>query len=410
MIRREIQSQYFLGRQPIFTQKLDLFAYELLFRNNTYNYAAINGSNGDTATSHVIYNTFLELGSDRVLHDKKGFINLTREFIVGDILLPFSPKQVVLEVLENIDIDDSVMTGIKRLADSGYTIALDDFIYQPKLEPFLQYASIVKIDILCFTAKELEEHVRLLRQRPLRLLAEKVETREQFLHCQQLGFDYFQGYFFCEPIIITDKRLPTNKLTAIDILKKLQHNSTTIEDIEQSLKRDLSLSYKLLRYLNSASFALPQKIDCLKQAVIFLGLDTIRAWSTIILLSNINNNVTDELLTTGLVRAKMSEIMSPQFSCNSQTAFMLGLFSIADAMFNQSMSTLLNALPISDALKSALESGEGSLGQLLSFIKKVETGLVFSPPQFINAEQVNQAFFSATDWAYQTRKEIRAVA
>ncbi|HAQ50142.1 MAG TPA: hypothetical protein DCR13_01190 [Gammaproteobacteria bacterium] len=261
---KEIKQHHFLGRQPIFNQQLDLFAYELLFRNSTYNYAAIDEPSGSMATSNVIYNTFLEVGSDKVLNNRVGFINLTREFITGDIAIPFPPHQIVLEILESIEVDEEATIGVKKLAEKGYTIALDDFIYQPKLEPFLQYASIVKIDILCFTPEELKSHVQLLKQRPLKLLAEKVETRKQLKLCQQLGFDYFQGYFFCEPIIITDKRLPTNKLTAIDILKKLQHSSTTIEDIEQSLKRDLSLSYKLLRYLNSASFALPQKIDTLK--------------------------------------------------------------------------------------------------------------------------------------------------
>ena len=191
-------------------------------------------------------------------------------------------------------------------------------------------ANIIKIDLLTLSEQELIEHVDILKQFDVKLLAEKVETDAQYQQCKQLGFDLYQGYFFCKPTIIDDKPVPDNKAAALQIISELQRPNISITEVENLVKQDISLSYKLLRCLNSAAFALPKHVNSLKQAVIYLGLDAIRSWATIIVFSNVESPVSGALLNTALIRAKMAEILAEPF----ETAFILGLFSSVDAFFN----------------------------------------------------------------------------
>jgi len=406
MSSKAIDNTLFLARQPIFDNHLNLFAYELLFRSNQNNQSGIEEIDGDKATSQVITTTFLEFGTERVLSGKLGFINLTRAYITGEIPLPFDQRHVVLEMLEDIEIDDEVIAGIQNLSEQGFTIALDDFIYHPDTLPLIDCADIIKIDLLALTDDELAEHVTILKKHNVKLLAEKVESQEQYQRCKQLGFDYYQGYFFCKPTILDDQPLPDNKLTSMRILNDIQRNDIVVEEIETLLKQDPTLSYKLLRYLNSAAFALPKKVESLKQAVLYLGLDTIKSWATIIVFSNVSNKTSDGLLTTALVRAKMSESIASKFDCDPETAFMLGLFSTADALFNKTMPSLLQSMPITESIKQALQSGEGNLGRLLNFIRVHERGSLTVMPQSLDIGQINHAFINATNWAYNTSQGL----
>jgi c-di-GMP phosphodiesterase len=185
-----LANSIFLARQPIFDNNLALFAYELLFRSNQTNQSGVDDINDDSATSQVINHTFLEFGIERVLGDKLGFINLTRAFLTGEILFPFGHKNIVLEVLEDIDIDDEIVQSVTDFSEHGFTIALDDFIYHEDLKPFVDVAGIIKIDLLALTDEELAENVNILKGFGVKLLAEKVETEAQFQWCKELGFDY----------------------------------------------------------------------------------------------------------------------------------------------------------------------------------------------------------------------------
>jgi EAL and modified HD-GYP domain-containing signal transduction protein len=403
----KLASSIFLARQPIFDNDLTLFAYELLFRNNQTNQSGVDEFNGDAATSQVINHTFLEFGIERVLGNKLGFINLTRAFLTGEIRLPFEHHNVVLEILEDIVVDDQIINTVKAFSDQGFTIALDDFIYHEDFKPLVDIADIIKIDLLALSDSELAEHVSILKQFNVKLLAEKVETQAQFQRCKELGFDYYQGYFFCKPTIIDDKPLPENKVAILRILSELQRPNISISEVESLVKQDISLSFKLLRCLNSAAFALPKRIDSLKEAVIYLGLNTIKSWATIIAFSNVNSSTSNQLLTTALVRAKMSELLAPSFKCDDQTAFMLGLFSVIDALFNKQMSELLQPLAISDTMKQALQNSEGPLGKLLMFVRTHERGSLTVMPASLSISEVNQAFITATDWARHTMETIK---
>ena len=396
----------FLARQPIFDNNLNLFAYELLFRGNEINQSGVDALNGDIATSKVINHTFLEFGIERVLGGKLGFINLTRAFLTGEIPLPFDNNHVVLEVLEDIVIDEEIIEAVKNFSKQGYTIALDDFIYNEDLKPLVDVADIIKIDLLALTDEELAEHVQILKQFDVKLLAEKVESQEQLQRCKMLGFDFYQGYFFCKPTIIDDQPLANNKIATLRVLTELQRSDASIDDIENIIKLDLSLSFKLLRCLNSAAVASPKKVESLKQAVIYLGLKAIKSWVTIITFSNTNSRMSPELLVTALVRAKMAESLASVFKCNSETAFLLGLFSIADAMFNKPMSGLLEELPVSKPIKLALKEGEGELGKLLMFIRTHERGSLTVMPSSLNIPDINKAYIAATEWANHTLRVV----
>lgn len=401
-----LENNIFLARQPILDRHLNLYAYELLFRQGSdVNQSDVGMINGDLATSHVINNTFLEFGIERVLGDKRGFINLTHAFLTGRIPLPFDKEAVVLEILEDITVDDEVIAAVQNLSDQGYTIALDDFIYHDDLKPLIDIADIIKIDLLALTDQELIEHVQLLKTYNVKLLAEKVETSAQYQHCMDLGFDYFQGYFFCKPTVIDDKPLPENKIASLKILSELQREDISTDEVESLIKQDLTLSFKLLRCINSAAFALPKRVESLRQAVLFLGTNTIKSWAAIIALANVESPSSQQVLYLALVRAKMAEKLASDFNCNNETAFMLGLFSLANVMFNKPLGTILQQLPLSEPIKIALQEGDGELGKLLMFIRTHERGSLTVMPASLSIAQINEAYLNATDWA-QTSIEL----
>ncbi len=405
MTEDELSSSILMARQPIFDNDLNVYAYELLFRENLQNKSGVTEDNGDLATTKVISHTFLEFGIERVIGQHYGFINLTRSFLVGDIPLPFDNHQVVLEILEDIVIDQEIITAVKDLAKQGYIIALDDFIFKEEFRPLLDVASIIKIDLLALSDQELVEHVDLLKAYDVKLLAEKVETHQQFEQCRALGFDYYQGYFFCQPTIIDDKPLPDNKLAVMRVLAGLQQSDITIENLEHLVSQDTSLSYKLLRLLNSAAVALPKQVTSLHQGLIFLGLKKIRAWATIIAFAGVKST-NNELMSTTLIRAKMAEQLAPIFDCDPDSAFMVGLFSSLDIMMTKPMASLLESLPLDPAIKEALINHDGALGKLLLFvISYQQNNLAILPPN-VSIGILNNAFTTATEWTIATEAAL----
>ena len=214
-------SEIFIGRQPIYDRKLNVYGYELLFRAAHTNRADI--TDGDKATSDVIVNAFMEIGLDNIVNKRLAFINLTRSFFVDNRCISLPKDRVVLELLEDIEADEEVLQGVKRLSEQGYTIALDDFIYHEALRPLVQLAHIIKIDIMALSNEEIRDHVKQLRQHSLSLLAEKVDTREDFDFCMDPASDYFQGYFFPQPMAIRGQRLPNNRLAFLHLFPLL-HN------------------------------------------------------------------------------------------------------------------------------------------------------------------------------------------
>ncbi|PCJ32613.1 MAG: histidine kinase [Gammaproteobacteria bacterium] len=394
----ELSDSIIIARQAIFDSELKVYAYELLFRGLNPTESGVDEFNGDFATTQVINNTFMGFGIEHVLGDKLGFINLTRSFLTGKIPLPFESGQLVLEILEDIEVDEEVVEGAQRLVEQGFTIALDDFIYSEEQKPLIKLASIIKIDILALTEEELVEHVRHLKKEKVLLLAEKVETEEQFRLCQRLGFHYYQGYFFCRPDLISGKALPENKLSALQILNSLQDPDITIADLELLVRQDVGLTFKLLRFLNSSAVGLPKKVESIHQGLVFLGLQTIKSWVTVLAFSDIKPKVS-ELSTAALLRAKMCTELAEYLDCDSEGAFILGLFSLLDAILEKPMAEIIDTLPIENEIKEALLlQGDGPHRELLNLVIAHEQGKLHSLPAKLELKTLNKAFLASTEW------------
>jgi len=366
-------SEIYIGRQPIYDRKLGVYAYELLFRAASDNSAKF--TDGDQATSDVIVNTFLEIGLDNIVGDRLAFINLTRAFFVGEHTISLPKDRVVLELLEDIEADEEVVNSVKRLSEQGYSIALDDFIYHESLQPLVQLADIVKIDIMAMSRDEIREHVEALRQHPLRLVAEKVETQEEHDYCMELGFDYFQGYFLAQPKVIQGRRLPNNRLAILKLLSRLQDPEITSKQLEELIAQDVAFSYRILRYVNSAAYAPPRKIESIHQAVVRLGLQTIRSWTALLAMSQVDDKPT-ELVVTAMIRGKMAEQMARALDAEQPDSFFtVGLFSALDALMDNSMEEILTQLPLADHIAQALlHKGGGLHGEVLNCVLAYERG------------------------------------
>lgn len=356
----------FIGRQAIYDKELKVSAYELLSRSNAeHNEAFVGEHNANHATTIVMLNALTEIGLEQLVGTHPAFINLTYDFLIGECKIPDLRSQLVLEILEDVEVTDELVKAVKRLSDSGYMIALDDFIYHDKMLPLVEIADIIKIDILQLDEQGIRDHVKKLRQYEVRLLAEKVETQEEYDLCKELGFDYFQGYFFCKPKVVESQRAPANRITIINLLAKLQDPEVHIEALEELISQDLALSYRLLKYINSAAFALQREIDSIHHAIVMLGLNTIRSLANLMLMSNIDDKPHD-LLVIAIIRARMCEQLGSTIDKRKKDVFFTaGLFSVIDALMDSTMEDIVNQLPLSSVLRDALLKHEGIVGEAL---------------------------------------------
>ncbi|MDH5691802.1 MAG: HDOD domain-containing protein [Gammaproteobacteria bacterium] len=369
-----LKQSVFVGRQPIYTSGLDVFGYELLYRNGDVAQSGVT-TDGDHATTQVIVNTFMEIGFDQLVGKGCAFINLTRSFIDGSMPLPFPKDRVVLEVLEDIPPEPKVIGALKKLKDDGYTIALDDFIYSPAHQPFVDLADVIKIDIKALTPSQLVAHVRKLGVGKRKLLAEKIESMDDFKFCKQLDFDYYQGYFLSKPTVVEGNRLPSSKLSIMHLLARLQSPDVPMNQLESLVKRDASLTYKLLRYVNSPSLALGKKVSSVQQALIHLGINVLKRWVMLIVMSGVSDK-SDELTRVSMIRARMCELLAKQMrKPETDEYFIAGLFSTLDAMLDLPMSEVLESLPLSERVNDALLNKTGSLGEVLSCTLAYERGI-----------------------------------
>ena len=355
--------QAFVGRQPVFDRQGDIHAYELLFRQGPANFADV--CDGTQASASVLHVTLMEIGLEAIVGTKISFINFNRDLLLSDIPDILPANKVVLEILEDVEIDQQLIDCVRKLKDKGFTIALDDFQYHPKWLPLLELANIIKIDVLELSPEQVHEHLELLRPYPVKLLAEKVETQADYERLYRDGFDYFQGYFFARPAVVSGKQLASNELALLQLISKLQNPHSEILDIEQLVEQDVSLSYKLLRFINSAAFGLPEKINSLHRAIIFFGLSHLRNWASLIAMAS-NKKHSSELLRTAAVRAKFCESLSQvDHSSMAGSYFMVGLFSVLDALLDQPMSNIVEHLPLEDDIKAALINQQGDVGAAL---------------------------------------------
>jgi EAL and modified HD-GYP domain-containing signal transduction protein len=362
----------FVGRQPIFDRGLRTVGYELLFRMAAHDHAVSGGADGATYTAQVVLNTFVELGLENVVGDRLAFVNATRGFLCDALALQLPPSRVVIEVLEDVTPEEDVLAAVTRLREAGYRIALDDFVYRPGLAALVALAHVIKIDLSRLSPEGLADHVRLLRRPGIQLLAERVETRDQFEHCRNVGFDYFQGFFLARPTVLQGQRRTSNEITALRLLALLEDPQATLDGVEAAISLDPTLSYRLLRVINSAAFALHHRVDSLRQALVLLGLRRVQGWVSLMVLAGLSRKP-PALLETALTRARMCEQLGGRLEpARGPSYFTVGLFSVLDAMLDTPLAELVDQLPLSPEVVAALLHGTGPMGHVLGAVLAYE--------------------------------------
>lgn len=365
---------FYVARQPIFDRNQSVFGYELLYRSGSGN--AFNGIDGDQASSEVITNSFLLIGLDTLTRGHKAFINFTRNLLEKEVATLLPKESIVVEILEDVEPDDKLLASCMKLKQMGYQIALDDFVYSPRFKPLLQIADIVKVDFLNTTGKDRYRVIEQVDEPHIKFLAEKVETREDFDLAMEMGYSYFQGYFFEKPVIVKGKDIPTLKHIYIQLMQEVNKKDIDIQQIESLIKTDVSLSYKLLKFINSASFGLRNEIHSIKQAITLLGPREIVKWLLLVAMKDIAGDKPDELIITAITRAQFCESISSPLKMKSQSSdlFLMGLLSLMHVFLEQPIEEILNELPISNDIKGALLGEENNFRGIYDLILSYEKG------------------------------------
>jgi EAL and modified HD-GYP domain-containing signal transduction protein len=391
-----------IGRQPLYDWAGHVVGYELLFRGAADEVEASRRS--AYATSQVIVNAFTEFGLEQLVGGRKCFINLTREFLVGDLPLPFDPDHAILEILETVEIDDAVLAGTARLVQQGYEIALDDFVFGLGHERLLGLASYVKLDLLIREPDELAEVVAQCRRYPgIQLVAERVETEEHILLAQRLGFDLLQGYAVGRPQVLTAVALSPSRLRRLELLGAVTAEDADIAKVSAIVQSDPALSYRVLRATNSAASGLPRKVASVRDAVVLLGSAKIRQWAALMLVSDVAESATEDQLSTTMARARLCQTVAERLGLQGEAAFTVGLLAGVAELISEPIAELVNRLPLTVEVADALVDGHGRLGQVLSIVRAYEIAdehaLAAAP---VSSADLAKAYLSAVGWSMRT--------
>jgi EAL and modified HD-GYP domain-containing signal transduction protein len=372
-----VNEKFFLGRQPILDRNQEIVGYELLFRAADMDHAEFESYSH--AVTSVISSVLASFGMHEVLGGKFGFINVHLGLLFSEMLELLPIGQTVLELLEMIQLDDQVVERCRELKKMGFMLALDDHEFDHSNKNIYSVVDIIKIDILLTEIDALPVIVKQLRKYPVKILAEKVETFEQFQICYDLGFDMFQGYFFERPVVLNRKKIDVSGLAMLQLLQQLT-TDVGVDQIEQTFKENPSLSYNLLRLVNSVAMGTREKIKTLRQALVMLGLNQLRRWIQLSLFAGHDSrNINHPLLEMAAVRGRLMEIMAMQMAdgCavgdeQADAAFMVGILSLLDVLFETTMEDIVSNLNLDDNASSALLRREGPLGKMLTLTEKLE--------------------------------------
>ena len=367
-------SDTFLGIQPIFDRERHIVAYELLFRGASGGFEN-DSIDPDTATSQVILNAFTDIGVERLGRDKPLFLNLTGWLLESELIQTLPPERVVLEILETVRVTPALVESARRLVDQGFTLALDDFVYAPEWDPLLEVAHIVKFDVLGDDRAAIETKLASLpRACHPRLLAEKIETQQQFLDCLDLGFELFQGYHLARPEVIAGKRPPANRLQGLRLLARLLDDEIGLQEVEQIVSQDVTLSYRLLRFIGNVSISQGRPIQTLMQAITLVGLRTVRQWAALLTLGTVDSG-NPYSFTRTLTYARFCQIVGERrFQQEKDALFTVGLFFNLDEILLVPLNEALEHLPLDPRIKQAILEHEGLLGEVLANAKRFEDG------------------------------------
>ena len=364
----------YVARQPIFDRNKRVYAYELLFRGGLENVCPPLDSN--IAASHVLQAAWLTFGLPMLIGQNRAFVNFTRELLLAGYGETLPVESAVIELLETVDGDADVVEACKKLKQKGYLIALDDFVYRPELEPLIELADFIKVRFRDSDPVEQAAHVRRVASHDPSLLAEAVETQEEYDQAVEHGFSYFQGYFFCRPQVIKGRALSGSRLTYLKLLQTVTAPVLNIDELDRTIRTDVSITHRLMKYLGSAAFGFRGAISSVRQGLVLLGKEQTRRWVSLIALGEMGRDKPQEVLVNAAVRAKLCEMVGEEAGMGDRKPdlFLLGALSLVDAMLDQPMSRVLAELPLADDLSTALEGGATPLRPVLEFVLHYERG------------------------------------
>lgn len=398
--------QTFIARQPIFDNHIKVHAYELLFRSSLEN--VFRHANPDQAASKVIVDSSFLMGLETVTGHKKAFINVTRDVLINQYITLLPKELAVTELLETVKPDAEVIAACKALKKSGYILALDDFVPDEASQPLVDLADIIKVDFMSTGPEQQEALAKTLATQGKTLLAEKVESWKVFQEAARMGYTLFQGFFFSKPVILTGKDIPGLKLHYLNVLREINRPALDFNDLEDIIKREMSLCYKLLRYVNSPFFGLRSQIDSIKHALVLLGEAEVKKWASLIALASMLDDKPEELVVQAAVRAKFCESLAPLLGMaqRSQDLFLMGMLSLIDAILDRPLEEILKDIPIQTDVKDALLGKENQLSGVYELMLANEGGhwegcsdradrLALEP------ERLSDLYFSAIKWIQQ---------
>jgi c-di-GMP-related signal transduction protein len=390
-------NSFMVGRQPIFDARLGVVGYELLFRGPDARPC------GDAMTAQILVRSGLDMGLASLVGDKLAFVNTTRSYLVGEHEIPFPPRQTVIDILEDVERDDEVLAGCRRLVQNGYTLCADGRS-QLELDPLLELVSMIKVDVFGLAPADLPAAVMSYSAYGVKLVAKRVEAREQFEACQRLGFDLFQGYLLSRPENLQGRAITPNRFALLRILEKVCDPSTSADEIEEIVKTDAALSYRFLRVAGAgAARGLSRRLSSVREGVVLVGQRRLRAWVSLMLLADNYDDGSGEQLNMAMARAKMAELMAarlaPAQPPMAERAFTAGLLSALGLLLGCPLEEALQELSLTAEVEGAVLSGEGLLGRILGDVLAWEVGDNSVVRCGLDMAQVAEAYVEALAWA-----------
>lgn len=396
-----------IARQAIFDRERKVYGYELLYRSNTAS-SGFDGTAADAATMQVLSNTLMSIGAEKALSGKKAFVNFDHRLLRQEMHRMLPRESIVIEILETVRPTADLIALCQSIAQQGYALALDDFTNEPGWEPLTRIAGVIKVDMRISSRAEQERMLRTYKQRGTLMLAEKVETYAEFEWARQAGYDLFQGYFFARPVVVHSQQIPVVKTSCLRLLREVQQPNVDFERVRQFIRADVALTYKLLRYVNSAMFARRSEIQSVRRALMILGEGGLRRWASLATLPTLATDKPTELLTLSLQRARFCERLAELANAvRPNQAFLMGMFSLLDALIDQPLDEALRSVDVGPEISEALLgiAPEGSfLARLHALVHGYEHADWDAAERLSNLcgipfGQTGDAYLDSTDWA-----------
>ncbi len=369
--------EVYVGRQPILDRGWNIAGYELLFRSSHANFR--DATDDVSATSQVISNALLGFGLDRLLGDKPAFVNFDRTLLLGDWTTVLPPGKVVIDILEGVEPDPQVLAACEALRERGYALAFHPSGDNERAAAFAPFVDIMRVDFQKTTPADQDSLVRRYQKLSMRMIAGKVETEDEFVRASQLGYHYFQGFFFASPVVLQTSRVPASKSGGLRLVRLIQHDDMDFDSVEEVIRLDIAFSHSLLTYVNSAAFQWPTRIESVRQGLLLLGADGVRKWAWMASLSSLGENRPPVLMAQVLMRGRFCEVISGlmPLAAGDADPFVIGMFSLLDAILQRPLEGILDEMNIGPYIRQALlgpPGVENPLSLVLKIVKAYELG------------------------------------